>query len=163
MAFTPNAQSLIAGMSMLPFKIMGHCVQESLFSDLIFLMINSGNILIVCNYENTAISLKFYPTLRWFGTLWLDWLCLQSHLLCQTAIAAREVCTATAFTKTSTALRLGTEGAIRRSYDLPHLIGKGHRSHQIDCRTFPQSNAPFVLQSCYYFWSHGPCGTEIFL
>lgn len=43
---------------MLPFKIMGHCTQESLFLDLIFLIINSGNILIVCNYQNTAISLK---------------------------------------------------------------------------------------------------------
>lgn len=42
-------------------------MQESLFLDLVFPMINSGNILILCNYQNTAISLKlsFSPVLIW--------------------------------------------------------------------------------------------------
>lgn len=43
---------------MLPFKIMGHCTLESLFLDLMFLMINSENILLVCYCQNRAIGLK---------------------------------------------------------------------------------------------------------
>lgn len=54
----PMHNHWLLGFLCYPLKLWATAAEISIFRPIFFLMINSGNILIVCNYQNTVICLK---------------------------------------------------------------------------------------------------------